>query len=134
MTIPTLSNARLGYSWLDNQPGKIRFEDNKMVLGVGTRAFTLADRVGFGIKQMYNIPLLIEVDKFVCLKSGGTSMNANNVCTTFGALAPSNMEVMVAGVKKYIIIGNGDYQIRQTDGTYIQYTKVGNPNNVDLFK
>lgn len=47
MSIPTLSNARLGYSWLDGVPGKIKFEDNRMVLGVNTKAFTLADKVGF---------------------------------------------------------------------------------------
>lgn len=43
MTIPTLSNTRLGYSWLDGTLGKIRFEDNRMVLGNGTHAFTRAD-------------------------------------------------------------------------------------------
>ena len=49
MTIPLLSKVPIGYSWLETNgtTGKIRFEENRMVLGEGTRAFTLADTVGF---------------------------------------------------------------------------------------
>ncbi len=46
MTIPVLAGTQhLGYTWLDGIPGKIAFSDNRMVLGVGTKAFTLADTV-----------------------------------------------------------------------------------------
>ena len=85
MTIPLLSNTRLGYTWLDTigNTGKIRFEDNGIVLGVNTRAFTIADKVGFGIKTVYQVPLMVEVTKKVCLTSLGTSMNSNTVCTNF---------------------------------------------------
>jgi hypothetical protein len=71
MTIPALSNMRLGYSWLDGEIGKIRFEDNRMVIGANTSAFTLADTVGFGIKTQYKIPLTVEADKSICLASSG---------------------------------------------------------------
>ena len=48
MTIPVLAGTqRLGYSWLDGTPGKVAFSDHRMVLGVGTKAFSLADTVGF---------------------------------------------------------------------------------------
>ena len=134
MTIPVLSNARLGYSWLDGVPGKIRFEDNRMVLGTDTRAFTLADRVGFGVKSQYRIPLIIEANKLFCLASSGTSLTTNTLCTKFGALAPASMKFTPPGtVNEYVVIGNGDYQIRQSNGSYIQMT-ASNPNNVDLFR
>ena len=85
MTIPVLAGTqRLGYTWLDRTPGKVAFADHRMVLGVGTKAFTLADSVGFGIKTRFRIPLMIEADKKICLKSEGTSLNSENICTTFG--------------------------------------------------
>jgi hypothetical protein len=68
MTISTFGGTKMGYSWLDGTPGKIRFEDNRIVLGNGTRAFTLADEVGFGVKTQYPIPLMLEYDKELCLK------------------------------------------------------------------
>ena len=131
MIIPTLSKTRLGYNWLDAQPGKIRFEDNGIVLGVNTRAFTIADKVGFGIKTVYQVPLMVEVTKRVCLTSLGISMNTNTVCTNFGDLAPLSMKSVIPG---YVTIGNGDYQVRQANGTYIQYRITGNPNSIDLFR
>ncbi len=46
MNIPVLAGTqRIGYSWLDAVPGQVAFSDNRMVLGVGTHAFTLADTV-----------------------------------------------------------------------------------------
>ena len=135
MTIPQLSNARLGYSWLDGVPGKIAFADNKMVLGVGTRAFTLADTIGFGIKQQYQIPLIVESNKNICLNSTGESITNNTVCTTFGALVPLSMKFTPPGsTTQYVLLGNGEYQIRQTDGTYVKYFKTNNANNITLFK
>lgn len=48
MTIPVLAGTqRIGYSWLDGTPGKVAFSDHRMVLGVGTKAFSLNDTVGF---------------------------------------------------------------------------------------
>ena len=71
MTIPTLAGTRntLGYSWLDGTPGKVAFADNRMVLGVGTKAFTLADTIGFGIQTQYIIPIILEATKKMCLTS-----------------------------------------------------------------
>ena len=84
MTIPYFDRFnRLGYNWLDGQNGKIAFQDNRMVLGKGTKAFTLADTVGFGIKTQYRIPLIIPVDKKLCLQSGGSHITSNTLCTTF---------------------------------------------------
>jgi hypothetical protein len=46
MTIPVLTGTqRIGYTWLDGVPGKVAFADNRIVLGVGTKAFTLVDTV-----------------------------------------------------------------------------------------
>lgn len=48
ITIPVLAGTqRLGYTWLDGIPGKVAFSDHRMVLGVNTKAFSLADTVGF---------------------------------------------------------------------------------------
>ena len=71
MTIPALSNARLGYTWLDGETGKIRFQDNRMVIGKNTKVFTLADTVGFGLKTEYQgrIPLQLESNKRFCINS-----------------------------------------------------------------
>lgn len=96
MTIPLLSstNARLGYSWLetDGTTGKIPFRENRMVLGEGTRAFTLADTVGFGIKTQLRMPLLIESNKLMCLSSTGTSLNSNEICTRFGQYVDASLQ------------------------------------------
>lgn len=70
MTIPSLSKkARVGYTWLDGIPGKIPFRANAMVFGLGTKAFTLADTVGYGIKPDLEVPLVIRSDKDMCLES-----------------------------------------------------------------
>lgn len=50
MTIPRLSNARLGNSQLDIVPGnpnlgRVNFASYQLVLGINTQAFTLADTV-----------------------------------------------------------------------------------------
>lgn len=83
MTIPSFLNTRLGYSWLDGEVGKISFIENRMVLGAGTRAFTLADTVGFGIKTKYTIPLAVEANKSICLDSTGNGLNHARICTQF---------------------------------------------------
>ncbi len=84
MNIPVLSSTHIGYSWIDGQPGKIRFEDNRMVLGVGTKAFTLADTVGFGLRPRFLVPLMIEVNKEFCLASTGDALNIGKLCTVIG--------------------------------------------------
>lgn len=82
MTIPALSRAR-GYSWLEGEAGKIRFEENRMVLGTGNKAFTIADTVGFGVKTQYAIPLIIEANKQMCLQSSGAGLNSRTICAPF---------------------------------------------------
>ena len=115
MTIPVLAGTqRIGYSWLDNQPGRVAFNDNRMVLGVGTKAFTVADKVGFGIKTQYRIPLIIAADKRICLKSEGSSLNSESICTTFGTAANISTGInqwQRADGKWFINIGAGDYQV-----------------------
>lgn len=87
MTIPTLSRARLGYSFLDNIPGRIAFEKNGVVVGQQSKVFTLADVVGFGLTQRYQIPLMIEAEKQICLQGSGEAVDNKALCTTFGAAA-----------------------------------------------
>jgi hypothetical protein len=106
MTIPTLSNTRLGYSWLDGIAGKIRFQDNRMVLGLNTRAFTLADTVGFGIKSLYRVPLIIESNKLICLKSNNITLTNNSLCTRFGELVPNTMKFTPPlSTTEYVVMG-----------------------------
>lgn len=115
MTIPVLAHAqRIGYTWLDGMQGHVAFADNRMVLGAGTKAFTLNDTVGFGIKTQYRIPLIIEANKKICLKSEGTSMNSESICTTFGngaAITTPRIEqwTRIDGTQ-FVNIGVGEYQ------------------------
>lgn len=115
MTIPVLAGTqRLGYTWLDGERGKVAFNDNRMVLWVGTKAFTLADKVGFGIRTQYKYPLILEADKKACLQSTGNSLNSEIICTSFGeaANADSRIEKWQRVDGKYFVnIGIGDYQI-----------------------
>ncbi len=89
------------------------FADNRMVLGAGTKAFTLNDTVGFGIKTQYRIPLIIEASKKICLKSEGMSMNSESICTSFGEAANISPRIeqwtRVDGTQ-FVNIGAGDYQ------------------------
>lgn len=109
-----------------------------MVLGVDTKAFTLADTVGFGIKQKYSVPLMIEADKGICLKSEGTSLNSERICTTFGnAVTNANKDHLellqtLPNGKQYVILGSGDYQYQNADSSYSVST-IQNPNNIKLF-
>jgi hypothetical protein len=136
MTIPVLAGTQhLGYTWLDGTPGKVAFSDNRMVLGVGTKAFTLADTVGFGIKTQFRIPMMIEADKQICLKSEGTSLNEQTICTTFGAEAPASM-IWTRPIdgKQYVMLGQGDFQYQTTLGGAYTSSGINSPNNVTLFK
>lgn len=134
MTIPVLAGTqRLGYNWLDGIPGRVAFGDNRMVLGVGTKAFTLADTVGFGIRTQYRMPLMIEADRKICIKSEGSSLNTQALCTTFGQETPTSMIWTRIDGKKYIVLGQGDFQSRKSDGTY-ELNSVNHPNSITLFK
>lgn len=136
MTIPLLAGTqRLGYTWLDGIPGKVAFSDNRMVLGVGTKAFTLADTVGFGIRTQYRIPLMIEANKKICIKSEGTSLNSENICTTFGEGAPTSMLwTRPIDGKKYVVIGQGDFQYQNILAGPYYVNSVNNSNDITLFK
>lgn len=137
MTIPTLSRARLGYSWLEGETGRIAFNENRMVLGVSTKAFTLADTVGFGIRKQYLIPLMIEANKTFCLSSTGANMNSNEICTPFGRYASEDPKIgreRICG-KDYIILGKGDYQVPTCTLPAIYTGKTANSSNsITLFK
>jgi len=115
MTIPVLARTQhLGYTWLDGVPGKVAFSDNRMVLGVGTKAFTLADTVGFGIQTRYRIPIILEANKKLCITSNGSSLNSETLCTTFGNAAdldPTRIQKWQrADGVWFVNIGVGDYQ------------------------
>jgi uncharacterized repeat protein (TIGR01451 family) len=139
MTIPVLAGTKhLGYTWLDGTPGKVPFSDYRMVLGVGTKAFTLADTVGFGIRTQFQIPIMIEESKKICITSTGSSLSPQTLCTTFGEAV-----VWQSGIHRfqrfdgttYVVLGNGDYQY-QTGATfpYQQVHLNGNSNNINLFR
>ncbi len=138
MTIPLLSNARLGYSWLetDGTTGTIPFEANHMVLGEGTRAFTLADTVGFGIKTALPIPLLIESDKLMCLSSTGATLNSREICTKFGQYVGASIQTETICGKNYVILGRGDYQkAANCSGPMTYIPKQANSaNSITLFR
>jgi hypothetical protein len=109
-----------------------------MVLGVGTKAFTLADTVGFGIRTQYRIPVMIEASKRICITSTGSSLSSQTLCTTFGEAV-----VWQSGIHtfqrfdgtKYIVLGNGEYQY-QTGAAmpYQQQELTTNSNNINLFR
>jgi hypothetical protein len=139
MTVPTLSSARLGYSWLD-VPGRIRFSENRMVLGVGTSAFTVADTVGFGIvtapdDKGLTAPLIVNTDKKICLVSSGTSVTNSSVCTTFGSNATPAYTPFPSGGKTYIVLGKGYYQTPIAGTNPVRYDQktANNPNDILLF-
>ena len=113
MTIPTLTRARVGYSFLDNVPGRLPFEANGVVVGQGSKVFTLADVVGFGIKQRYTIPLMVEAEKQICLQGSGEAVDNKALCTTFGAAAEefnrtNNTKILTwtrpTDEKRYVVI------------------------------
>lgn len=140
MTIPVLAwtQQKLGYSWLDGIQWRVAFNDNRMVLGVGTKAFTLADTVGFGIKTQYRVPIMIEADKKTCLQSTGNSLNSEIICTSFGdaSALSSNVHVFTRyDGKKYVVIGNGDYQYQTgpLSAFYVNSLQT-NSNSINLFK
>jgi hypothetical protein len=143
MNIPLLSRARLGYSFLDidtsRQIGKIPFSENRMVLGVGTQAFTLADSVGFGLKTALPIPLIIRSDKTICLSSSGSNLNSNEICTEFGQYIDTTHQTeRICGVN-YVILGRGDYQVPDpatcagAPATYIPRA-ANSANNIVFFR
>ena len=89
-----------------------------MVVGNGTNVFTLSDVVSFGFTQKYNVPLLIEADKKMCLSGQGNGVNNTELCTQFGAEATNSYQTYNNGQTNYIVMGNGYYQTRNPDGTY----------------
>jgi hypothetical protein len=115
MNIPTLAgtNRNFGTNWLDGESEQIAFADNRVVVGNGTRIFTLADRVWLWVKTTYQMPLIIPADKRICLTSAGTSLNSESICTTFweGAALDSRIKTWtwVDGTK-FVNIGTGYYQ------------------------
>lgn len=81
---------------------------------------------------------MIEADKKTCLQSNGTSLNSEIICTTFGEAAAisSNLHVFTRyDGKKYVLIGNGDYQYQTAPGSpYSGMSLKNNANNISLFK
>jgi hypothetical protein len=116
----------------------VNFSEARLVLGVGTSAFTVADTVGFGIKTQFRIPLLIEADKDVCLESSGNSLTSGRLCTKFGADVPSSVQTLTRpDGKRYVILGNGYYQVPTVltpQGWTYETRDAYSDNNITLFK
>lgn len=146
MTIPRLSNARIGNSQLDIVPsnpnlGRVNFASYQMVLGINTQAFTIADTVGFGVKTGEPLAVAIPKNKYFCLGTTGTALNSNNICTTFGALADASYQTypnVAEPANPYILIGDGYYQYPSTQNADGSWNYLGgyasSPNNIDLFR
>jgi hypothetical protein len=109
-----------------------------MVLGNGTKAFTLADTVGFGISKRFTVPIMIEADKEICLKSSGPALNSETLCTTFGNAASLDTSVVTwtrYDGQKYVILGNWEFQYQTMTGWPYYVKKLTyKPNNINLFK
>lgn len=146
MTIPRLSNARLGNSQLDVVPGspnlgRVNFASYQMVLGINTQAFTIADTVGFGVKTGEPLALAIPKNKYFCLGTSGTALNSNSICTTFGTLADATYQTypnVAEPSNPYILIGDGYYQYPSTQNPDGSWNYLGgnasSPNNIILFR
>jgi hypothetical protein len=108
MKIPTLAGVtRLGTSPVDTN-GRIRFEENRMVLGNGTSAFTVRDSVTLGVQTQYAMPIILESDKKICLVSDGTQVVGQELCTTAGrhyAAVTQDRFTPAGSTQEYIVIG-----------------------------
>ncbi len=152
MTIPSLSKkARVGYTWLDGIPGKIPFRANAMVFGLGTKAFTLADTVGYGIKPDLEVPLVIRSDKDMCLESWWVEINSEKLCTTFGEAAKLGTPVTVIDSqitqygqnivwtrpldsKEFVVLWGWSIYY-QTSTTWLYYSQpIDSSNSIEFFK
>lgn len=136
ISIPTLANTILGRTTSDME---MPFKENSVVIGNGTKLFTLADIVKFGIQQQYAIPLMVEFSKDACLESSGPALNARKVCTTFGQAASSlnsNVQIWTHPMngKQYVILGRGDFQYQTIPGGVFSLAKANSSNSINLFK
>lgn len=118
ISIPTLANTILGRT---SSEMEMPFTQNSVVIGNGTKLFTLADIVRFGIQQNYAIPMMVEYEKDICLESSGEALNSRKVCTTFGQAAESlntNIQVWTHPMngRRYVVIGRGDFQYQDKAG------------------
>jgi len=135
MTIPRLANARLGQTWDNTLP----FSDVRMVVGQGTRLFTLADTVGFGMKTQYRVPLMIPEDKIFCLTATGSALNRERICTKIGnatSYLGNGVQTFtrLTDNKKFIVLGAGDFQYQQVVGGPYYIGRANSANAVQLFK
>lgn len=116
------------------------FTQNSVVIGNGTKIFTLADLVRFGMRQTYTIPLMIEYNKPICLESSGDALNSGRICTTFGQAAEqlnaSAVQIWVHPMTgaKYVILSRGDFQFQNAVGGQYYLTHANSSNSINLFK
>lgn len=135
LTIPRLTNSRLGTSWDNSLP----FSDVRMVVGRGTNLFTLGDTVGFGMKTEYRLPIMIPADKVFCLSSTGASLSNQKICTQIAnGLSLSNTGIQVftrpTDGKKYVVLGSGDFQYQPTVGAPYLLGRANSTPSVSLFR
>lgn len=135
MTIPTMDNTtRLGYSWLDGQPGKIKFQENRVVIGKNSPVFTVVDTVGLGISTKYNVPLQLEANKKFCLTSTGSALGNNSACTTVGDTSSVlDKWTQPNGGQTYVVLGRGDYLVPIGSGQYQVRTVSNTSDSITLF-
>lgn len=122
-----------GFSTLGSQNfGLSRpFSEHRVVVGRGTPVFTLADTVALDIQTKYQIPVMIPADRLFCLSSSDArAVGMQTLCNPISRyITPTTING-----QSYVVLGSGDYQVRQSDGKYI-LTSVSNPvNSVTIFK
>ncbi len=90
------------------------------------------------MRTEYAIPMMIEADKRICLKSGGNALNSETICTTFGDAALLDPDVVTwtrpIDGKPYVILGQGEFQYQEVIGGPFYVRSTSGPNNIDLFK
>lgn len=131
--IPLLSHAKLGYTWLDGEQGKVRFSEHRVVVGKNTPVFTLADTIQFGISTKYRVPLQLEADRQFCLQSNGVPLGENTACMTLKDTTDSfTTWTQPNGGQRYVVIGEGDYLVPVGNGKYTVHT-AKSPREITLF-
>lgn len=89
--------------------------DHQIVVGKDTNVFSLADQLIFDVTTKEAIPIILPEDKTLCLRSSGTALNSNTICTTFGSAWAGIKNI---NGKNYVVLGNGSYQVRDAAGNY----------------
>jgi uncharacterized repeat protein (TIGR01451 family) len=134
MTIPNLAGiTKLGMSPVDAYNSKLPFNSHRLILGQGTNAFSIADKVSLWVKTEYKAPIILLSDKRICLSSTGNALNSQMICTTAGRYFTNATHTFTSGGKQYIVIGEGDY-LKNIGGSNYELGVANNTAPLLVFK